>query len=289
MVDKTLFMETLRSVQEIAKASPEPMSREEIQEYFKDMELSSQQQEMIYQFFQKPLEDQSSQSPEGSLAGKAGQSPEESLAGEAGQSPEGSLPGKSMKGTSQYPGSGKNAVHSRHYQMYLNEIHNISDLSREGISELYQKLLEGDRLAISVISAQWLKKITTIAKAYVTGRALVEDLVQEGNMGLLLGMEQLLGAKKQRPELSLDSDAMEQQLETYVREAMEQYRLEMEGTDYGESALLAKVNLVYEARKVLAEENGTIPSIRELSDYTKIPAGEIRDIMALSRKKGEQP
>lgn len=187
MVDKTLFMETLRSVQEIAKASPEPMSREEIQEYFKDMELSSQQQEMIYQFFQKPLEDQSSQSPEGSLAGKAGQSPEESLAGEAGQSPEGSLPGKSMKGTSQSPGSGKNAVHSRHYQMYLNEIHNISDLSREGKSELYQKLLEGDRLAISVISAQWLKKITTIAKAYVTGRALVEDLVQEGNMGLYWG------------------------------------------------------------------------------------------------------
>ena len=35
MVDKALFMETLRSVQELAKASPEPMAREEIQGYFK--------------------------------------------------------------------------------------------------------------------------------------------------------------------------------------------------------------------------------------------------------------
>ncbi len=54
MVDKALFMETLRSVQELAKASPEPMAREEIQGYFKDMELTEEQQELVYQFFQKP-------------------------------------------------------------------------------------------------------------------------------------------------------------------------------------------------------------------------------------------
>ena len=47
MVDRNIFMETLRSVQEIAKAAPEPMTREEIQDYFRDMELSSEQQEMI--------------------------------------------------------------------------------------------------------------------------------------------------------------------------------------------------------------------------------------------------
>lgn len=94
MVDKTLFMETLRSVQEIAKASPEPMSREEIQEYFKDMELSSQQQEMIYQFFSEASGGSIQSVPGGKPGGEAGQSSEGSLAGKAGQSPEESLAGK---------------------------------------------------------------------------------------------------------------------------------------------------------------------------------------------------
>lgn len=53
MVDKALFMETLRSVQELAKASPEPMAREEIQGYFKDMELTEEQQELVYQFLDR--------------------------------------------------------------------------------------------------------------------------------------------------------------------------------------------------------------------------------------------
>jgi RNA polymerase primary sigma factor len=258
MVDKALFMETLRAVQEVAKASQEPMGREEIQEYFKDMELSPQQQEMIYQYFQEPMEKPISEET-----------------------------GRTSQQTKNKKSSGGRKDHTRHYQMYLNEINHISELSREGKEEMYRKLLEGDSSAVSVISTQWLKRITEIAGAYVTGRALVEDLVQEGNMGLLLGMEQLLGAGDQYRELALDSGAMERKLEAYVREAMEQYRQETEGTDHGESSILAKVNLVYEAQKALAEENGTIPGMEELSDYTRIPVDEICDIMALSRKKGE--
>ncbi len=275
MVDRALFMETLRAVQEIAKASPEPMGREEIQEFFKNMELSSEQQELIYQYFQKamePLPERAGHSANGSeqIAGKTGKSGRPSAETE---NPESS--------------GGRKTAHSKHYQMYLNEINKISDLSQEGKTELYQSLLDGEQSAVSAISAQWLKRITGIAKSYVTDRALVEDLVQEGNMGLLLGMEQLLGAGEQYRELALHSEAMERQLETYVREAMEEYRREMEGTDNGESAVLAKVNLLYEAQKVLAEENGTIPDIQELSEYTRIPADEVRDILALSQKKGE--
>ena len=39
MIDQRAFMETLRSVQEVAKASQEPLSQEEIKSYFQDMEL----------------------------------------------------------------------------------------------------------------------------------------------------------------------------------------------------------------------------------------------------------
>lgn len=54
MVDKITFLETLHSVQEIVKASPEPLTKEEIRGYFQDMELSKEQQEMVYQFLLTP-------------------------------------------------------------------------------------------------------------------------------------------------------------------------------------------------------------------------------------------
>ena len=50
MIDQRAFMETLRSVQEVAKASQEPLSQEEIKSYFQDMELSSEQQQLIYDY-----------------------------------------------------------------------------------------------------------------------------------------------------------------------------------------------------------------------------------------------
>lgn len=250
MVDKAIFMETLRSVQELAKASPEPMAREEIEEYFKDMELTAEQQELVYQYFQKPQEE--------------------------------------PKPTGKEQPKKKAVAHSQHFQMYLNEIKKIPDLPKEGKMELYQRLLAGEKSAVSAISAQWLKKIAALAGTFASGQTLVEDLVQEGNMGLLLGMEELLGAGDQYQELAFDSAAMEQKLEGYVREAMGQYRQETEGMAHGESTILAKVNLVHEAQKVLAEENGTIPALQELSDYTRIPLEEVRDIMALSKKKREE-
>ena len=57
MVDKITFLETLHSVQEIVKASPEPLTKEEIRGYFQDMELSKEQQEMVYRFLLTPPEE----------------------------------------------------------------------------------------------------------------------------------------------------------------------------------------------------------------------------------------
>lgn len=267
MVDKALFMETLRSVQELAQASPEPMAREEIQKYFKEMELTEEQQELVYQYFQKPQE-------ELETAGK--QQLRDKKAQQTGESCP-SLGRQGMAGRA-----------SQHFQMYLNEIKSIPDLPKEGKRELYQRLLAGEKTAVSAISAQWLKKIADFAGTYASGQTLVEDLVQEGNMGLLLGMEELLGAGGQCRELAADSDAMEERLESYVRMAMERYCQEAEGMAHRESTIVAKANFVHEAQKTLAEENGAIPALQELSDYTRIPVEEIRDIMALSRKKQEE-
>ena len=46
MVDQKAFMETLSAVQEVARASEGPLKREEVLFYFKDMDLSKEQEEL---------------------------------------------------------------------------------------------------------------------------------------------------------------------------------------------------------------------------------------------------
>ena len=60
-------------------------------------------------------------------------------------------------------------------------------------SALYERLLNGEEAVIAEISHHWLKKIVELAEHYTTSQVLIEDLVQEGNIGLLLGLRQLLG------------------------------------------------------------------------------------------------
>ncbi|MCI9082529.1 MAG: hypothetical protein HFI70_09545 [Lachnospiraceae bacterium] len=272
MVDKITFMETLRSVQEIAKTGAGPMSREEVQSYFQDMELSEEQQDMIYQYLQmpqetdreEPAENEDKPKTQGQQVRKKGSKSEEK----------------------------KETSYSAHFRMYLNEISAVPALDKDQERNLYQRLLAGDEAVIADLSGQWLKKVIRLAEKYTTAKALLEDLVQEGNMGLLLGLRQLLGKGS---EYGMADDGrgvlqenrkkeLEQKLEEFVIEGLKSYRRELEGETDNENTILAKVSLVYEARKVLAEENGTIPTLQELCEYTRIPEKEISDILALHEK-----
>ncbi len=251
MVDKLTFMETLRSVQEIARASAEPMTREEVRSYFEGMELSCEQQELVWKYLQ---------APQGAFIQEG--------AKEAGH-----------KGQDASSGSPKKKRHSQLFQLYLKEIEGVPAVSKAQQEALYGRLLAGEREAIGEISGQWLGKVIEIAEGYATENALLEDLVQEGNMGLLMGMEALLGRGG-----AMGAQAAEAELEASAKKAIEDYRQQAEGNGNAESAILAKVNLLHEAQKRLAEENGTMPTFQELAEYTNMPVAEIMDILSLPKE-----
>lgn len=273
MVDKITFMETLHSVQDIVKASPSPMTKEEIQVYFKDMDLSEEQQEMIYQFLQMPQEE-SAENVEGQEEEAAVNTKKQARA-------------KSSSSAKEKP---ENKPQNPHFQMYLKEISAIPALTGEQQNLLYQRLLAGEEAAMGEISHQWLKKVIKIAREYVTPRVFLEDLVQEGNISLLLGLGQISGKAAEYGMDEAESlehaqqNRLERRLEEFVREGMEQYRQQLEGEADSENTILAKVSLLHEARKALAEENGTDPTVRELCEYTRLSPQEIADILDLHEK-----
>ncbi len=285
MVDRNTFMETLHLVQEIARTSPEPMDRETALSYFRDMELSQEQEEMVYQFLLLPEEEREQEHTEAEDIDSA---EAENVDASNADTAESGDTDTAKVGNVSAGNIGKPDC-TQHFQMYLDEIGGIRELPDSAETALYQRLLSGDLSVIEEISQQWLKRVVDIAEEYKGRGALMDDLVQEGNMGLLLGLNVLAGgqAKTDSGKDILAADVMDL-LKGAVRESMEAYIGEECGEDQQNETILAKVSLVHQAREYLTKEKGEAPSLRELSEYTRIPVEEISDIFALVTQK-KQP
>ena len=163
MLDRNAFMETLRSVAELGRTSTEPLSKEEILKYFDGMDLTEEHVEMIYQYLQLPPEVQTAE-PE----------PEEE---EEAQ-----------------PVVEESEEENVYFQMYLDDLEQIDEMSEDEMNVAYQKLLAGDSAVVGTICESWLGSIAQMAIPYAEQGANIEDVIQEGNMGLLLKLSELVGA-----------------------------------------------------------------------------------------------
>ena len=163
MLDRNAFMETLRAVAEVCRTSAEPISKEEILKYFDEMELTEEQVEMIYQYLQLPPEIQTGE-PE----------PEE-------EEPQPVVEEESEE---------ENVC----FQMYLEDLEQIDEMSEDEMKNAYGKLLAGDASVVGEICESWLGSIAQMAVPYAEQGANLQDVIQEGNMGLLIKLSELVGA-----------------------------------------------------------------------------------------------
>ena len=255
MLDQNTFMETVKAVQEVAKTSPTPLSKEEIFQYFADMELTDTQKDLVYDFFVHAQEE-SVEEQEVRETGEADSKQEE----KEGKNESGDFP--------------EEEPHSAFYQMYLDDLDALPTYTREEMQQYYEKSGAGDAQAQNVVCEYWMKQMPDLAKKFVRRGILLEDLIQEGNMGLLLALPQISNKK-------MTVEEIEKHLCRVVEDAMHAYAAEMAGEDDGEHTILGKVTLLHEAKKMLTEELGREPSRKELADYTKVIEQEIEDILSV--------
>lgn len=163
MLDRNAFMETLRAVAEVTRTAQDGLSKEEILKYFEGMELSEEHVEMIYQYLQLPPEVQTGE-PET-------EEEEETVIVEE-----------------------ESQEQNVYFQMYLDDLAQIDEMSEDEMQEAYKKLLAGDASVVGEICESWLGSIAQMAIPYAEQGAILEDVIQEGNMGLLLKLSELVGA-----------------------------------------------------------------------------------------------
>lgn len=257
MLEQSVFTETIREVSEIIRTSAEPLSKEEILSYFKEMELNEQQENMVLEFLLTPHDtDEPEEEPDETESDETG-----SDETEPGETAESCVP------------------ESKLFQMYMEEVKNLPVYSEKKLEELYGRLLAGEESVIRAISDSWMIRVLEIVKRLAVSTDGFEDLVQEGNMALFLKLTELCG-NGGKPDV-------EDELQRAVEEAVKTFVVELEGEDEDEKSVVGKVALVNEARRYLTDENAKAPSLKELSDYTQMTEDELSDILLLIQKAEE--
>lgn len=259
MIDVGNFTEALHAVTEIARTLEKPLTKEDIATYFSDMELSPEQYNMVYTH----------------IAGiQAGTITDEE---DGESSTESTLDDATSEDKSSDTNTAEDIFMSLPYvRMYLDDISTIPKLTDEELQLLYSRLTDGDSSAAKPVMDAWLKKVVDIAKTYAELDVNVDDVIQEGNMGLVEGVNSLLDG--------CESD-IDQFLRMSIKSAMETYIDDTLEDDTLENSILGKIMLVNDAKEKLSMDLSREATTAELSEYTHISSDEIEDLFSLIKKK----
>ncbi|MBD5157997.1 MAG: hypothetical protein HDT13_10240 [Butyrivibrio sp.] len=250
---RDIFTETLREVADIVRTSPDGLDREEVMGYFKDINLTDEQKDMVFEYLIKAQHDKAE--------------PEDS---ENKSEPE--TPGQSSEKSDKETGNESKAL--KLYLEELEKIHEYSDAERE---RLCAELLDGSEDAIGKLSESMLKDVAVLAQEYASDKAGLEDLIQEGNLGIFVRLGELCGMGS-----DCGYDVVEE-LSEAADNAIRAYISDIKGEIDSENTVVGKLNLVNEAKKYLRGQNGHEPSAQELAGYTGMSVQELEDIESLCK------
>lgn len=278
MEEQGKFLEMLEAMKEIARAQENQLTQEEIKNYLGDMELSAEQWQAVYRYLgacriRVPGYEYVEEEVKDYTKGK---SPAKPSSAKRNNQKESLRSGE--KKTSVKTGRSKIQMH------YHRDLQNLP-LDRQNVPlQEIEYYLKGDLQYRDQIIESRLHQVVEIAEQYKKYAVPLEELIAEGNLGLLHGM-----AKAEANSESLllsdgttDVPAFLKLLEQEVITAIEQLINQETESKGQEVAMLAKTNLLHESAKYLTEENGKVPTVQELSDYARVSVEEIRQIMGLS-------
>ena len=148
---------------------------------------------------------------------------------------------------------------------------------REGEKqELFAKLLRGDLTEKGRLTEIYLKEVVEIAKEMYTEGIFLGDLIQEGNVGLILGLDMLT-----------DVDSAHQVIVEQVRQSMQMLIEESVELSQRDKKMVEKVAMLDEGIKSLTEELGRKVTIDELALYMGMTEEEIEDVLRLMGEESE--
>ncbi len=278
MEEQSKFLETLQEIRAIANSQGNRLTKEEIRKYLGEDGLSEEKMQAVYHYLGENHITVEGYHFVPDKQSKGGQKISRKVT-DRNSKKEG-LGKADAKGKSDLEKGNRREANMRLYRMEIAKFHGRLEEAEDTILGF----LKGDDSVRGVIIENYLQKVVELAGKYQKRNVAMDEIIAEGNVGLMTAI-QIIGQNRQEYILkngSLDYEKFFGTLNLEITHAMEIYIDEMTESKDWESAMLAKTNLLHEAAKYMAEEMGRMPTVEELSEYTKISRDEIKDIMGLS-------
>ncbi|RHP32896.1 RNA polymerase sigma factor RpoD [Lachnotalea sp. AF33-28] len=160
-------------------------------------------------------------------------------------------------------------------RMYLKEIGTVPLLTADEELELAKRKAEGDKVAKERLIEANLRLVVSIAKRY-TGRGMsFLDLVQEGNLGLIKGVEKFDYTKGYK-------------LSTYatwwIRQSVTRALADQARTIRVPVHMVETINKMSKMQRKLTLELGYEPSVTELAQALDMSEDKVMEIMQIARE-----
>ncbi|MCI8380102.1 MAG: hypothetical protein HFH72_16625 [Lachnospiraceae bacterium] len=269
MENQGKFLEILQEIKEIAGSQQNYLTKDEIKSYIGDEGLSEEKMQAVYHYLGENHI---------TVEGYEFVPDKQTVSGKDMQKKQGT--GGSQKRAADGVKDKRREANMRAYRMEIAKFPG----KLEEKEDMVLSFLNGDDSLRGAIIENYLQRVIQLAGKYRKRNAAMDEIIAEGNVGLMTAM-QIIGQNRAeyiRQNGSLNFEKFFGTLDMEITHAMELYIDEGTASKDWESAVLAKTNLLHEATKYMAEEMGRIPTIEELSEYTKISREEIKDIMGLS-------
>lgn len=160
-------------------------------------------------------------------------------------------------------------------RMYLKEIGKVPLLSAEREIELAQRMEEGDEEAKKELAEANLRLVVSIAKRYVGRGMLFLDLIQEGNLGLIKAVEKFDYTKGYK-------------FSTYatwwIRQAITRAIADQARTIRIPVHMVETINKLIRVSRQLLQELGREPTPEEIAEEMSMPVERVREILKISQE-----
>ena len=160
------------------------------------------------------------------------------------------------------------------FKLYLRDVTGISKfyppMSREEEMECAKKAKEGNSHARSKLINTNLRLVIYNAKKFAGRGISLEDLVQEGNVGLCMAVDKFDGTKNFR-------------FSTYatwwILQRIRKCVISRDGVIRIPPHVVYKAKKLTEAQDRFKEEYGRVPTYKELAEYTELPEKTVESVM----------
>lgn len=154
--------------------------------------------------------------------------------------------------------------------VYLEELAAIEPCSEEETRQLIAKIRNGDAKARERLIEGNLKKALFFVQDYINQGVPLSDLIQEASMELMLLADEGF------------EGSFETLLESRIRVRLEEVVKEQKSEMDIEEEMLARVNVLQEVSKTMAEQLGREATLAELAERMKMTEDEVREIMKVT-------